>query len=236
MSRLISTIRLFEDFISLLFPRVCQSCGDHLVRNEMIICTSCLVAIPRTDFHSRRENELEKSFWGRCHIEKAAAFAYFQSGGIMQALIHRLKYDGITEVGMHLGSIYGTILRESGFTKDIDCIIPVPLHRSKERKRGFNQSLIIAQGISGSAGIEVADGQLTRIVRTDSQTSRSRYKRWENIMGVFRLKNPELLRNRNILLIDDVITTGSTIEGCVHELNSSEGVRVSVAALATALL
>jgi len=235
MSRLNQAIRLVEDFVSLLFPRICHACGEHLVRNETIVCTACMVDIPKTDFHTRRENELEKGFWGRCYIDRAAAFAIYQRGGKMQKLIHRLKYDGICPVGTHLGMVYGRILEESGFTDGIDFIIPVPLHKSRERKRGFNQSRVIAEGISAATGIEVMNGILVRTVRSATQTNRSRYGRWENVEGIFRLENHESVENRNILLVDDVITTGSTIEGCVQELRSAQNVNVSVVALATAL-
>ena len=153
----------------------------------------------------------------------------------MQKLIHRLKYDGICPVGTHLGMVYGRILEESGFTDGIDFIIPVPLHKSRERKRGFNQSRVIAEGISAATGIEVMNGILVRTVRSATQTNRSRYGRWENVEGIFRLENHESVENRNILLVDDVITTGSTIEGCVQELRSAQNVNVSVVALATAL-
>jgi ComF family protein len=226
---------LWDDFISLLFPRLCYGCGKHLLRNENLICTECYVVIPRTNYHLENENPVAQLFWGRCLIEKAAAFSFFNRGSRIRSLIHNLKYKGIKEIGYDLGRIYGLSLKSSGFTDDIDFIIPVPLHPSKKRIRGFNQSDTISSGIADATGLVVDTCSLSRITGSATQTRRSRYDRWTNVEGIFSVTDPGTVRGRHILLVDDVITTGSTIESCANELLKIEGVRVSVIALAFAV-
>jgi ComF family protein len=223
-----------DDFISLLFPRLCYACGNHLLRNEYLICTECYVVIPRTNYHLEKDNPVEQLFWGRCIVERAAAFSYFNKGSRIRNLIHNLKYKGITEVGYELGKIYGLSLNASDFIKDIDMIIPVPLHPAKERIRGFNQSEIISRGIADATVLSVENRILERITVSATQTKRSRYERWTNVEGIFNVRDSRRIEGKHILLVDDVITTGSTIESCTNELLKTEGVRVSVVALAYA--
>jgi ComF family protein len=225
---------LWDDFISLLFPRLCYACGNHLMRNENLICTECYVVIPRTNYHLAENNPVAQLFWGRCVIEKAAAFSYFNKGSRIRNLIHNLKYKRIKEIGFELGKIYGLSLTSSGFTKDIDVIIPVPLHPSKERMRGFNQSEIISLGIAGASALPLDINTLKRITVSATQTKRSRFERWTNVEGIFRVTDPQAIMGKHVLLVDDVITTGSTIESCTNELLKIEGVKVSVVALAFA--
>ena len=227
---------LLDDFLSLLFPRLCYACGNHLLRNENLICTECYVLIPRTNYHLENENPVAQLFWGRCLIEKAAAFSFYNKGSRIRNLIHNLKYRGIRELGFELGRIYGLSLKSSGFIADIDLIIPVPLHPSKKRIRGFNQSDYISLGIADTTGLPVSSDSLARITGSETQTRRSRYERWTNVEGIFHVTDPEIIRGRHILLVDDVITTGSTIESCANELLKVEGVKVSVAALAFAVV
>lgn len=229
-------VSLGEDFISLLFPRICHACGQHLVRNENIICTGCRVALPLTGTESVRKNFVEKLFWGRCLLERAASYAYYTRGGRMSRLIYRFKYDGIREIGVELGKIYGILLLESGFLDGIDCLIPVPLHRRKERIRGFNQSAVIAGAISSVTGIPVMEGRLVRSAITGSQTTRSRIERWRNVDGIFCVRAGEEMKGLHVLIVDDVITTGSTIDSCATALSSFEGIRVSAVSLAVAAM
>jgi ComF family protein len=226
----------WDDFISLLFPRLCYACGNHLLRNENLICTECYVVIPRTNYHCEEKNPVAQLFWGRCMIEKAAAFSYYNKGSRIRNLIHNLKYKGIKELGYELGRIYGLSLEESGFTKDIDLIIPVPLHPSKERVRGFNQSETISKGIADAAQLPVDLKSLVRKKLSPTQTNRSRYERWTNVEGIFQVNDNQLIKGKHILLVDDVITTGSTIESCANELLKIDGVKVSVVALAFAVV
>jgi ComF family protein len=194
------------------------------------------VVIPRTNYHNEADNPVAQLFWGRCLIEKAAAFSYYNKGSRIRNLIHNLKYKGIREIGYELGRIYGLSLETSGFTSDIDLIIPVPLHPAKKRIRGFNQSETISLGIADVVNLPVDVKSLARTTVSATQTKRSRYERWTNVEGIFNVIEPEAIIGKHILLVDDVITTGSTIESCTNELLKIEGVKVSVAALAFAVV
>ncbi len=192
--------------------------------------------MPRTNYHLDENNPIARLFWGRCKIEKAAAFSFYNRGSRIRNLIHNLKYKGIKEIGYELGKIYGTVLHNSGFTSGMDIIIPVPLHQSKEKQRGFNQSEIISAGLSEAAGLPVNSKILERKIVTTTQTRKSRYERWKNVEGIFNVTDPLKISGKHILLVDDVITTGSTLESCVNELLKTEGVKVSVVALAVAVM
>ena len=227
---------LWDDFISLLFPRLCYACGSQLMRNESLICTACFVLIPRTNYHLAEDNPVAQLFWGRCLIEKAAAFSYYNKGSRIRKLIHNMKYKGIREIGYELGRIYGLSLKASGFANDIDMIIPVPLHPVKKRIRGFNQSETISMGIADVTHLPVDIKSLARILVSATQTKRSRYERWTNVEGIFKVIDSETIIGKHVLIVDDVITTGSTIESCTNELLKVEGVKVSVVALAFAVV
>jgi competence protein ComFC len=222
---------LWDDFISLLFPRLCYGCGGTLLRNEKLICIECYILIPRTKYHLQEDNPIARLFWGRCKIERAAAFSFYSKDSRIRKLIHNLR-----EVGFELGKIYGQSLLDSDFLKGIDMIIPVPLHPSKKRIRGFNQSEIIAGGFSEATGLPVFQQILERTTRSQTQTKRSRYDRWINVEGIFNVSTRDAIEGKHILIIDDVITTGSTLEACAVELLKSERVKVSVAALAVAVV
>lgn len=223
-----------DDFLSLFLPRLCLSCRAHLVRGEEVLCTECLLSMARTDFHLRRDNALEQAFWGRCSVERAAAFSVYNRGSRIRKLIHALKYEGRSEVGRIFGELYGSILAESGFMSGIDLIVPVPLSPGRERKRGYNQSECIAKGLSASSRVPARSDILIRTGRSESQTRRGRYERWENVEGLFVVKKQSVIAGKHILVADDVITTGSTLEACVNALHQSGDVRVSVVALAAA--
>lgn len=223
-----------DDFLNLFLPRLCLSCRAHLVRGEEVLCTECLLSMARTDFHSRRDNMLEQAFWGRCVVERAAAFSVYNRGSRIRKLVHLLKYQGRQDVGRMLGGLYGSVLAASGFMDGIDIIVPVPLDAARERRRGYNQSLCIAEGLASVRGLPVRSDILCRTGKSGSQTSRGRYERWENVEGLFTVRKPEMIRNRHLLIVDDVITTGSTIEACVNALHDAGEVKVSVAALAVA--
>ena len=227
---------LWDDFISLLFPRLCYACGNQLMRNENLICTECFVVIPRTNYHFIEDNPVAQLFWGRCLIEKAAAFSYYNKGSRIRKLIHNMKYNGIREIGYDLGRLSGLSLKTSGFINDIDIIIPVPLHPVKKRIRGFNQSETISMGIADATHLPVDLKSLARVLVSATQTKRSRYERWTNVEGIFQVLDSQTIMGKHVLLVDDVITTGSTIESCTNELLKIEGVKVSAVALAFAVV
>ncbi len=223
-----------DDFLSLFLPRLCLACRAHLVRGENALCTECLLSMARTDFHIRRDNMLEQAFWGRCQVERATAFSVYNRGSRIRKLIFALKYDGRKEIGKIFGELYGSILTEAGFMNGIDIIVPVPLSAERKRKRGFNQSECFAQGLSATSRVTVRNDILLRTGRSESQTRRGRYERWENVEGLFTVRKPSVITGKHILVADDVITTGSTMEACVNALLEAGGERVSVVALAAA--
>jgi len=222
------------DFLNLFFPDNCSACGNPLVSQEKVICMSCLFKLPKTNFHLQDENPISRIFWGRVRLETATSFLFFNKGGNVQELIHQLKYKGKKNVGIFLGKAFGNDLSKSPLFNSIDCIIPVPLHPKKERKRGFNQSLVISEGISETLQKPVLNDNLIRLVHTSTQTKKSRYSRWENVKDVFGIKSPEQLVNQHVLLIDDVLTTGATLESCAQKILEIDGTTVSVATLAYA--
>lgn len=169
-------------------------------------------------------------------VEKAAAFSYYNKGSRIKNLIHSLKYKGIRDIGYEMGRIYGLSLKASSFMDDIDLIIPVPLHPDKQRIRGFNQSESISIGIGNATNLPVDIKSLSRILVSETQTKRSRYERWTNVEGIFQVVDHQTIQGKHVLLVDDVITTGSTIESCTNELLKIEGVKVSVVALAYAVV
>lgn len=233
---MINTIKDYlSDFVSLFYPSVCAACGKDLVKGEEVICFHCLYHLPETHFETEKDNPIEKHFWGRVNLERATALYLFQKGSKVQHLIHQLKYKGRTEVGIKLGKILGRKLLDSSGFGSVDLIIPVPLHPSRERTRGYNQSDFFAMGISEETQKPWSRKVLSRSVFRQSQTKKSRFERWKNVEDIFQL-NPEIeIDGKHILLTDDVLTTGSTIESCVKALQKAKDVQISVATIASAV-
>ena len=225
----------WDDFISLLFPRLCCGCGTTLVKNETLLCLDCFFNMPRTNYHLEKDNPVEKLFWGRCKIEKASAFSFYTQDSRIRKIVHSLKYKGMMDIGPMLGKMCANELKNSSFFEDIEVLIPVPLHPSKLRQRGYNQSELIVEGISEATGISVDTTSLSRSMFTQTQTRRKRFDRWLNVEGVFCVHDYSAINGKHILLIDDVVTTGSTFEACVNELVKGENVRVSVLTMAVAV-
>ncbi len=227
---------MIRDFISLIYPRICASCGNSLWKREVVICTFCNYHLPKTSFHLEEDNPVSRLFWGRVNLVGAAAFLSFNKGSRVQKLIHQLKYKGRKDIGVFLGYRYGQLLLNSPVFISVNIIVPVPLHRKKQQKRGYNQSEQIAIGLSDAMKIPVDTHTLARIKATETQTRKSRFHRWENVKEIFSVTEPRPFINQHILLVDDVITTGATLESCIQAISSIPGCRVSVAALATALI
>jgi competence protein ComFC len=221
-----------SDFINLLYPITCAACGKNLTKGETIICTECLYYLPKTNYHKEKENPVSRIFWGRVYIENATAFFFFHKGSPFQELLHKLKYNGRKEIGSELGSYLGAELKHAELYNDIDMIVPVPLHPKRQKKRGYNQSEWIALGIAGQMKIPVDTVSLYRSVATETQTKKGRDERWNNVENIFKIRQANEICNKHILLVDDVVTTGSTLEACARALLAVEGVRVSVACLA----
>ena len=224
----------FNYLTELIFPRLCVVCGDKLIKQEQWICLHCLHHIPRTNFHWAHENPVSQLFYGRVQIEFATAYFYFSKGSKYQALLHNLKYKGMKELGSEMGKHFGIDLMQSPDFNSVDVICPVPLHPLKEKKRGYNQSWWIASGIATQMKKELSDNNLTRVTPTETQTRKSRFARWQNVEGIFELTNPDDFSGKHILLVDDVVTTGSTLEACAQSILSKTNALVSIATLATA--
>ena len=223
---------MINDFFNLIFPKLCCACSQALLKNEKIICTSCVVCLPKTNFHLDIENPVNKIFWGRVPIEMATSFYIFSKKSKVQHLLHQLKYKGVKEVGSVIGNLFGHDLKQSNYFKHIQYIVPVPLHQNKLKKRGYNQSEWIAKGISEAMDIPIHLTALYRKVDSTTQTKKNRYNRWENVGEIFAVLGNEL-DNKSVLLVDDVLTTGATIEACAQVL-IQHGCKVYVATIAYA--
>lgn len=222
-----------KDFFNLVFPDLCVACNNHLVSQERLICTSCLYNLPKTNFHKEIDNPVSELFWGRAKIEYATAYYFFNKGGQYQDMMHKFKYHGVKEIGYVLGRSFGAQIKNS-FFKNIDVVIPVPLHQSKLKKRGFNQSELIAEGLSESLQKKLDAKNLIRTIATTTQTRKSRFDRWKNVEKIFKVKNPGQITGKHILLVDDVVTTGSTLEACANVILEIPETKVSIATLAVA--
>lgn len=225
---------ILNDLLSLFYPEVCPCCGELLNKTEKTVCLSCHFLLPRTGFEKFADNPVARLFYGKVRLHAAMACFFFAKHGRVQPLIHELKYKSNREAGLFLGREIGKALQASELYNDVAMIVPVPLHPLRERKRGYNQSEIIALGIHEITGIQVSRNNLVRGVATQTQTKKSREERWKNVKDIFSVRHPEAFAGRHVLLVDDVITTGSTIEGCIKALEPIADIRISVAAAAMA--
>lgn len=227
---------MLKDSISLVFPMLCAACTNSLYKGEEHICTKCLYELPKTNYHLNPDNPVARLLWGRVDAHKATSYFQFVKGGKVKELIHQFKYKGQKEVGVTVGKHFAHELKETAWLDKIDAIVPVPLHAAKLKKRGYNQSEYFAKGISEVSKIPVINDALVRVTATETQTRRSRYLRWKNVESIFKIKDTQLIKGKSILLVDDVITTGATVEACAQRMLEIEGVKVSVATIAYASL
>jgi ComF family protein len=226
--------RLTEPLIRFLFPHICEGCGTDILPRSSNLCSLCISQMPETYYELIRSNPVEKKFYGRLAVRAATAQFYFSRESLIQHLIHQFKYRGNQLLGLQLGKLMGQQLLNSG-RFNADALVPVPLFDSKERKRGFNQATLLCRGISEIMDIPLMDKALIRIRNTDSQTRKGRMDRWENMEGKFTVIDPARISNRHLLLVDDVITTGATLEACGQELLNAGGSALSIATLCVAM-
>jgi ComF family protein len=230
-------LSLPEKFISglsyFLFPEVCGACRRPLFEHERKVCSLCLSSLPRTRFHLIKDNPVEKIFWGRVPLVSATAFLFFKKGNRTQRLMHAIKYREQPEVGEILGELFGEDLKLSPGFSSCETVLPIPLHPDKLKSRGYNQCDFLAQGIAQGLGIDFRPNGLIRNVANITQTKKKRIDRWDNVDGIFSANPDALQSEQHILLVDDVVTTGATLESAAHAL-IREGHRVSVATLAYA--
>lgn len=217
--------------LDLLFPRVCPVCGRVLLRKEKFICLECSLNLPLTYFWNWENNPAEMVFWGRLKSVKAASLFYYREGSSFKEIIHRFKYNGERKMGFYFSAILGRNMLLSGRFDNIDYVVPVPLHPLKKWKRGFNQASVIASAIAQELKVPVKEGVLVRKKYTQTQTKRGPEERWKNVYEAFKVRNGRFFEGKHILLIDDVLTTGATIEACGMHLEAIEGCKVSVATL-----
>lgn len=223
---------LINDFAHLFFPQLCAGCGTDVIDTHAPLCIRCIDALPVTNFHLHSANQVEKIFWGRIPVTHASSLCYFNSGSLIQSLLHQLKYKGNKELGYFLGRLMGETLQQSNRFQNIDALIPLPLYKSREKKRGYNQAAVLCEGMSEVMKLPVLTGSVLRKAATATQTQKSRQQRWENIEGKFEISNPSKLKGRHLLLVDDVITTGATLEACGQELLKIEDLKLSIVSLA----
>ena len=218
--------------LDVLAPRLCVVCGRRLSLTEPVLCASCNMHLPRTGFQfSASDNPMARLFWGLIPVERAAALFFYEAGSPTSSIVYDLKYHDHPEIGVEMGRLLGREFAEAGFFDGIDAIIPVPLARSRERHRGYNQSRCIAKGIADATGLPLCDKVLRRTKFKRSQTQMRHWERQENVADVFRLRDASAVGGRHVLLVDDVVTTGATMTACARELLNAGGVRLSLLSL-----
>jgi ComF family protein len=220
-----------DSILQLVFPQVCNGCGSDLVSEGNKLCLLCHESLPQTSFHLHGNNPVEKLFWGRLPVTAATAQYYFSKGSLVQHLMHRFKYKGDRELGLFLGRLMGYQLKETNRFNGIDILIPLPLFPEKERRRGYNQATLLCEGIAEVWEKPIVKGAMIRTTFTESQTKKNRIERWQNMKGRFELTDAAAVKGKHILLVDDVVTTGATLEACGNEIMKGEDVRLSVATL-----
>ena len=230
MLRTIST--LAHEVIDLIYPRTCAGCVQNKPVRGGIFCIHCLAELPETNFHLTPGNPFEMHFWGRVPIVAGSAFLFFVPEGRTQTLLHNIKYRGRSDFAKTIGMFYGGRLRTTDRFSDLDLIIPVPLHRKKERLRGFNQSAEFGHGLASAMSLQVLPHGLTRTRHTATQTRKNRAERVANLSEAFRVTRPGTLSGKHVLLVDDVLTTGATLEACALACMTEPDVRISMATIA----
>ena len=223
-----------DDLLGLFYPNLCVTCGERLLSHEKYVCLNCWNDLPQTHFHFNLENNVAQLFWGRVQIEYATSYFTYKKGSRYQQLIHFIKYKGLKELGFETGRRFGIELNKSDVFRSVDWIVPVPLHPKKLKSRGYNQSEWIAHGIADSMDKKISTDNLFRKIFTSTQTRKNRFERWKNVEGIFDVARYVEFENKHILLIDDVVTTGSTLEACAFQLLKIKNTKVSIATLAFA--
>lgn len=227
-------INFIDSIIGLLYPSVCAACGTPLFKWEKLVCTRCRSFLPKTGYELNEDNPLARLFYGRVRLKAVTACYFFSKEGKVQHLIHELKYKGNADAGVFLGQELGKTIKEAPLFQDLDYLIPVPLHPKREKERGYNQSMMIARGIAEVIDVPVSDIYLIRSVNTTTQTHKTKTERWENVKDIFVVQHAEQLEGKYVLLIDDVLTTGATLEACALKLSTVPGITISCATAACA--
>lgn len=223
---------ILQEIINLFYPKTCLHCRNHLNKHEDFLCMHCLADLPFTDFTNWENNPMEKTFTGRIPVVESTALLFFRKKGITQHLIHLLKYKGEESVGKFMGDMLGKTMKESTRFKSLDGIIVVPLHPKKQKERGYNQLSLFAETLSKYLNIPVIDDVLIKVKTSETQTLKDRLNRFEKLNEKFKMINPEHITGKHLLLVDDVITTGATLEACAIELLKADKTKISIATMA----
>jgi competence protein ComFC len=226
--------QIARHLLELFYPRLCMACATNLPPQARSLCLYCQLQLPKTDYHLSQENPFTQRFWGRVPLHTGAALYHFDKGGKVQRLIHQLKYKGQQQIGSELGQLYGEILRDTVHYQGIEVVVPVPLHPRKQHERGYNQSEPFARGLAAAMQISCEPDALLRRTYAASQTAKSRQDRMENVLQAFSLREGRLAGCRSVLLVDDVLTTGATLEACSHAILEQQQPRISLATIAMA--
>jgi len=225
---------IFADTLHLFYPHICTGCGSDLLEKDQLLCLKCINDLPHTGFARFTNNPVEKYFRGRIPLAAAHSEFYFSKGSLIQQLIHELKYKSNTSIGAYMGELMGLSLLKSDRFSTVDALIPLPLFADKEQQRGYNQAAVICEGLSTIMNIPSLIGNVTRERFTETQTRKHRTERWENVHESFAVRNSQALNNKHLLLVDDVVTTGATLEACGTVILQATNARLSIATLAHA--
>ncbi len=224
----------FLDFFHLFFPRTCLICNKSLYKHEKFICQSCLKELPRSYFHMMKENPVDQTFWGRVNIEKATSFLIYSKDNKAKEILHEIKYKGKKALATEIGEIFGKELMAESYFDSIDIVLPVPIHPQKKLQRGYNQSDYLAYGLADVFGVKVESNALKKILHNSTQTNKNRFERWQNVEDVYQVSDAVDLQGKHILLVDDVVTTGATLEACAKKLLEIPDSKISIATIAYA--
>lgn len=225
-------MQIFNDILNIFFPNVCLSCNSILTQHENTLCSKCVADLPLTNYLKNNNTNMAKVFYGRIKIEHATALLFYHKKGITQELIHKLKYQGYEQIGTYFGNWLGSDLKKNGSFDDIDYIIPVPLHKNRLKSRGYNQVTKLGQGLAFHLNKPYIEDLLIRTNSNKTQTKKSRLERIKNVNKLFYLTDGIFFEGKHILLIDDIITTGATLEACANELLKTKNIKISLAVIA----
>ena len=219
----------------MLFPNLCICCDGYISHQENQVCDLCMYTLPKYEENEFKDNSLARKFWGRVSLENVAAQYKLTGSSAVKSIIHQIKYRGNTDLGIAMGEVLGATLMKSTLFTDVNLLLPVPLHPKKERLRGYNQCDLLLTGLGAVMNLPIAKNKLIRKKHNSTQTKKNRYERYINSKEVFCITDIEALQNKHVLIVDDVITTGATIEACASVLLDVDGLKLSVATLATGI-
>ena len=226
-------VSALKDFISLFFPHVCLGCQKSLPKGLDFLCAQCLLDLPKTENHLVAIPGFEQKFTGLIAYEEVLVYLHFHKQGLVQKLLHALKYQDKQELGVYLGQLYGQELMEAGYANRYEAVVPVPLHPKKLKQRGFNQSEALAEGLANALGLECLPDAMHRLRANPTQTRKSRLERLENVDELFQVTDNQMIKGKRVLLVDDVLTTGATLLSCGHALHKAEPAALSFGLLAS---